>query len=139
MGDGENSQARLAGWGIHHRLNIKRLALKPSLEARCGKQIIQLHRKGKPIFRREKRVDIHHADLRHRRRLNGVDQGREIKILSLPPGLVEDRGQEDVFTTLDGISLNAKQAKQTRHGGADPLAQQFRIVKHVGRGCGEGF
>src|SRR5262249_34734951 len=82
---------------------------------------------------REERIHVHHADLRDGRRLDGVNQGRQIKISLLFPGVVENRRQEDVFAALQRISLDAEQTKQTRHGRVNALAQQLLVVPHIFR------
>ena len=85
------------------------------------------------------RLQVEHADLRDRRRLDLLDQAAKIEVLPLPPGAVENRRKQDVLAALDRIGVDADQPEQAGHRRADALAQQLGVVEDLRRRRGERF
>src|SRR6185503_1873571 len=79
------------------------------------------------------------ADALHRRRLDLLDQAGEVEVPALRPCRAKDGGDEDVLAALHRVRLDAHQAEEARHRGADALAQRLRILSHRRGRCGKGL
>ena len=125
MGNRKDGYSRLAFRRVQNLLNVERFAFHPTAEAGRGEQIIERHRQLETIFRRGKRFDIHHANLRHWRRLNLLDQSRDIEIFTGRPLLTENVGNQNVLAAFERIGIDSKQTEQTGGRGVDALCQQL--------------
>ncbi len=79
--------------GIEKIRRAERLALHPGRETGRGQQVVEPHRQGETVLRREEGVEIHDADLRDRRRLYFRDQRRDVQIAPGLPGVIKNLRQ----------------------------------------------
>src|SRR6185503_12925097 len=100
-----------AGCRIEQLLNVQRRAVEPGLKSGRSQEIVELHRQGKTVLRGEKRLDIHPADLRHRRRLNALNDCGKIQIAALSPRMAENCREQDMLTALNRIGVDSEDRK----------------------------
>src|ERR1044071_5034482 len=112
MRNRKDRETRPSCVGVEKLLNVERLAFHPACETRRRDQVIDLHSELEPIVSREERIEIHHTDLRDWRRLNFLNQGRNIEIAPVGPLLLKNIREENVFTTAHRIGVNADEAEQ---------------------------
>ncbi len=132
VGDGEDGDARLARRRVEQLLDGQRLALHPAAESRTGDEGIELQGQFHPFGRRVEGVHREHAHLLERRLRHPGDEGFQGKRLALLPGIVEDGGEEHVLAALQRVGVDAEQAEQRGHGGADHVGQGLGVGQHLG-------
>ena len=114
--------------GVEQAADVERLALHPGGEPGRGEQVVELHRQGEPVLGGEEGLQVDHADLVERRRLDGVDEARHVEVAARPPGVVEDVGQQDVLAAGDRVGLDAQEGQQPRDRRGDALAIGLRLA-----------
>ena len=88
--------------------NVEGLTLDPTLESRCGDEIVEAHRQPHPILLGEERVDIERAESTYRWILNREDQVCEIEVATLDPTTTFFPGERLwALLTPDVISTDA--------------------------------
>src|SRR5690606_11351920 len=80
------------------------------------------------LLRRVDALQLHHAEPGKGRLLDRLDQRFQLQPAALPPGVVEDSGDEDVRARADGIGVYAEEPQQSRDRGLDALAEGVRVV-----------
>src|SRR5215217_9647362 len=107
MRNRKDREARLARLGVKKLLNVERLAFHPACETRRREKVVERHRELETIVSREERIKIHHSDLREWRRLDFLNEGRDVEIAPVGPLLLENIREENVFATAHRIGINA--------------------------------
>ncbi|OQA37873.1 MAG: hypothetical protein BWY52_03324 [Chloroflexi bacterium ADurb.Bin325] len=132
--DVEDGVPRLARRRVQQRGDVERLSLQPGPEAGRGHDVVERHRQVEAILLRVERVEIQHAHLAEGRLLHGLDQPRQIQILSPAPGVFDDGREQDVLAAAHRVGVDADQPQQRGDGPLDALAQRLDLVVPVERG-----
>jgi hypothetical protein len=136
MGDRKDGDARLSRRRIEKALRIERLAFEPCLEPGRGENAIQVHGELEPVLRWKEGFEIDDSDLVEWRRLDLPDQGRQVEVDAVPPGVTQE-GRHEAVLTAAGRRVNAGEYQRARRRAAGPLRQQLRVVAFGRRGSRE--
>ena len=109
---GNDGYAGLAFSSEQQTLNVQCFTFHPGGKSRRSQQVVDRHSQTQAFFCRKESFQIKHAHLVERRLLYLLYQCSKIKIFTLAPGGIQHTRQQNVFTTLERIGINAEQRKQ---------------------------
>ncbi len=90
--------ARFPVWRSKKAGDVQRLALEPALEAWCGDDVVQCDRQLKPVLLGEEGIYVENTQLAHGWFLDGADKLSQIQVIALAPEVLEQVGEQDVFS-----------------------------------------
>ena len=129
--DREDRDPRLPLRRVEQAGGVERLAFEPLGEARGGQQPVEPHGQVEALLRREERLEVDDADLGERRRLDLLNQRRQIEVPPLRPGGPEEAGHERVLAA-PGRRVDAGEREHARRRAAGALGH--RLAVGAGRG-----
>ena len=139
MRDRQDRNPRLAFRGPEQARDVEGLSFHPGREARRGQEVVQGHGQLETLLRREEGVDVQHTELLERRILDGADQLGQVEVAAFVPGVLDDVREQDRFTALDRIRIDAEQREQPGDASLDLLADGFGVFHQRGRRRVEGL
>ena len=128
MGDRENRQPRAAVARVEQGADVERLALHPGGEAGRRQQVVEQHRQREALAGGVEGVQVHHPDAFERRRLDLLDQARQIEVATRAPLVLEQVGEQNVLAAADRIGVDLQQREQARDARQHALAKGVDVV-----------
>ncbi len=106
---------------------IERGALAPDREGRRRDERVQLQSERGALLRREERIELEHAELAERGRLDLADQPAEIEVSPAAPSMLDEVREKHVLATRERFGLESDEAEEARHRALDLVAERLGL------------